>query len=134
MRLFQTSGYYASYRPRLRRLAANAATFKQQLQIFYDDRYGASHMLLPVANRDADAFFTNWDDELLQRAWAREVGLPGKPALEDILLAQIEAHRTEVFYTLDPVHLGNRFVERLPGCVKKTIAWRAVPSGNIDFS
>lgn len=134
MRIFQISGYYASYRPRLRRLAADAVTFKQQLQVFFDDRYGASHMLLPVACADPEAFFTNWDDELLQRAWARETGLPKKASLEEILLAQIEAHRTEIFYNLDPVRLNNRFVERLPGCVKKTIAWRAAPSGDVDFS
>jgi hypothetical protein len=134
VRLFQSSVYYPSYAPRLRELAVNAVTFKQQLQVFLDDRYAASHILLPVTRADPDAFFTNWDDELLQRAWAREAGLPAKLALEDILLAQIEAHRTEVFYTLDPVHLGNKFVERLPGCVKKTIAWRAVPSRNVDFS
>jgi Glycosyl transferases group 1 len=134
MRVFQNSGYYASYGPRLRRLAANAVTFKQQLQVFLDDRYGASHMLLPVTRADPDAFFTNWEDEALQRAWAREAGLPKRTALEDILLAQIEAHRTEVFYNLDPVNLANKFLERLPGCVKRSIAWRVAPSGNADFS
>lgn len=109
-------------------------TFEQQLGIFFDDRYGASHILLPVANRDPDAFFTNWDDENLQRAWAREVGLPSRLPLQDILLAQIEQHRTEVFYNLDPVRLSNKFIERLPGCVKKAIAWRAAPSNAVDFS
>lgn len=134
MRVFQNSGYYPSYGPRLRRLAGNAVTFQQQLQVFFDDRYGASHMLLPVARADPDAFFTNWDDKRLQHAWAREAGLPKKVTLEEILLAQIEAHRTEVFYNLDPVRLSNSFIERLPGCVKKTIAWRAAPSGDVDFS
>jgi hypothetical protein len=134
MRIFQTSGYYASYRPHLRRLAAKATTFKQQLQVFCDDRYGASHMLLPISNRDPDAFFTNWDDELLQRAWAREAGAPKKLSLQDILLAQIEEHRTEVFYNLDPIRLSNDFIDRLPGCVKRSIAWRAAPSSSVDFS
>jgi hypothetical protein len=134
MRVFQNSDYYPSYGPRLRKLALNAVTFRQQLQVFLDDRYGASHMLLPVARADPDAFFTNWGDELLQRAWAREAGLPKRVALEDILLAQIEAHRTEVFYNLDPVRLANTFLERLPGCVKRSIAWRVAPSGDVDFS
>jgi hypothetical protein len=134
MRIFQSSTYYASYAPRLRRLAVDAVTFKQQLQVFFDDRYAASHLLLPVTRSDPDAFFTNWDDEFLQRAWAREAGLPKRVKLEDILLAQIEAHRTEIFYNLDPVRLSNRFVERLPGCVRRSIAWRAAPSGNVDFS
>jgi hypothetical protein len=134
MRIFQNSAYYVSYGARLRQLAVNAVTFKQQLQVFLDDRYAASHLLLPVTRADPDAFFTNWDDELLQRAWAREAGLAKRVSLEEILLAQIEAHRTEVFYNLDPVRLDNRFVERLPGCVKRSIAWRAAPSRNVDFS
>ncbi len=134
MRVFQTSAYYVSYAPRLRQLATDATTFNQQLQIFFDDRYGASHMLLPVSRVDPDAFYTNWDDEILQRAWAKEAGLPNKVSLHDILLAQIEQHRTEVFYSLDPIRLSNSFLERLPGCVKRTIAWRAAPSSNVDFS
>ncbi len=109
MRLFQNFTYYPSYQQRLRRLASNAVTFQQQLQIFLDDRYGASHVLLPVVRADPDAFFTNWDDEFLQRAWAREAGLAKRGSLEEILLAQIEAHRTEVFYNLDPVRLDNEF-------------------------
>jgi len=134
MRLFQNSGYYGSYGPRLQRLAVDAVTFEQQLQVFLEDRYGASHLLLPVARGDPEAFFTNWDDERLQRAWAREAGLPKKVSLEEILLTQIEAHRTEVFYNLDPVRLSNAFLARLPSCVRKSIAWRAAPGGNTDFS
>jgi len=134
MRLFQNFTYYPSYQQRLRRLASNAVTFQQQLQIFLDDRYGASHVLLPVTRADPDVFFTNWDDEFLQRAWAREAGLAKRVSLEEILLAQIEAHRTEVFYNIDPVRLDNGFLERLPGCVKRSIAWRAAPSSNADFS
>jgi hypothetical protein len=134
MRIFQTSGYYRSYASRLRQLADANSSFEQQLEAFLHDRYGACHLLLPVDRREPDAFFTNWDDEDLQRAWAREAGLHAKISLEEILLAQIEAHRTEVFYNLDPVRLANNFLERLPGCVKRSIAWRSAPSGDVDFS
>lgn len=134
MRLFQTSGYYPAYVPRLRRLTAGAASFQQRLKAFLDDRYGASHLLHPVDRRDDDAFFTNWDDECLQRAWAEEAGLQRNTALVEILLAQIEAHRTEIFYSLDPTRLANDFLKRLPGCVRKTIAWRSAPSSDVDFS
>lgn len=41
-------------------------------------------------------FFTNGDDNTSQGLWARENGMPNKPSLEDILLAQIERHRTEL--------------------------------------
>ncbi|MGH6708458.1 MAG: glycosyltransferase family protein [Bradyrhizobium sp.] len=81
-----------------------------------------------------EAFFTNADDEILQRHWAREQGMSGAPTLEAILLAQIEHHRTEVFYNLDPVRYPSAFVAKLPGCVRKTFCWRAAPSGTADLT
>ena len=55
------------------------------------------------------------------------------PPFENILLAQIEHHRTEVFYNLDPVRYPSSFVRKLPGSVK-TLCWRAAPSGNADLA
>lgn len=98
------------------------------------DRYGAVHYLEPVLNGEENAFVTNGDDELLQRTWAREKGMSPNASLEDILLAQIEAHHTEVFYNLDPMRYGSHFVRKLPGSVRKKIAWRAAPSPGADFS
>ena len=60
--------------------------------------------------------------------------MPATATLEDILLAQIEHHRTEVFYNLDPMRYGSKFIHRLPGSVKASIAWRAAPSPGADFS
>jgi hypothetical protein len=134
MRLFQNSGLYRSYLARLNRLAAEAPDFEARLRTFLDDRFGALHFLKPVLQRDAETFFTNGDDERLQRLWASEHGMPGKPTLEAILLAQIEHHRTEVFYNLDPVRYPSSFVNKLPGCVRKTLCWRAAPSGNADLT
>ncbi len=128
MRLFQNSGLYPAYIPRLRELSAGAESFASQLGIFLDDRFGACHFLKPVLDRHSDAFFTNGDDEQLQRQWAREHGMPAQSTLAAILLAQIEEHRTEVFYNLDPVRYPSEFIRTLPGCVKKSIAWRAAPS------
>ena len=134
MRLFQNSGLYPSYLAHLNQLAATASSFEARRRIFLDDRFGALHFLKPVLDRAPEAFFTNGDDEILQRHWAREQGLPGKPTLEAILLAQIEHHRTEVFYNLDPVRYPSAFVGKLPGCVRKTLCWRAAPSGNADLT
>ena len=134
MRLFQNSGLYPSYLAHLNQLAAEASSFEERRRIFLDDRFGALHFLKPVLDRAPEAFFTNGDDEILQRHWAREQGLPGKPTLEAILLAQIEHHRTEVFYNLDPVRYPSAFVGKLPGCVRKTFCWRAAPSGNADLT
>lgn len=134
MRLFQNSGLYPSYLPRLNQLAANASRFEVRRDVFLSDRFGAPHLLKPVLDGSPDAFFTNGDDEVLQRQWAQAQGMPGTPTLEAILLAQIEHHGTEVFYNLDPVRYPSVFVGRLPGCVKTTLCWRAAPSGNADLT
>jgi hypothetical protein len=134
MRLFQNSGVYPAYYARRGHEPLGAATFKTQIARFLDDRYGALHFLAPVLNGDDTAFITNGNDEVLQRTWAREMGMSRKAGLADILLAQIESHRTEVFYDLDPVSYGNDLVRKLPGCVRRTIAWRNAPSPVADFS
>ncbi|MFB9265902.1 glycosyltransferase [Bradyrhizobium erythrophlei] len=134
MRLFQNSGLYPSYLPRLNQLAANASRFETRRDVFLYDRFGAPHILKPVLDGSPDAFFTNGDDEVLQRQWARQQGMPGQPTLEVILLAQIEHHGTEVFYNLDPVRYASAFVAKLPSSVKKTLCWRAAPSGNADLT
>jgi hypothetical protein len=133
MRLFQNSGVYSAYLPRLNQLAAGKRMFRERLDAFLQDRYGASHFLEPVLNGDASAFFTNGNDMTLQNMWAAENGMPAKSSPESILLAQIEDHRADVFYNLDPIRFQSAFVRRLPGCVKRSIAWRAAPSPGADF-
>lgn len=133
MRLFQNCGLYPSYRPRLKDLQRGCETFAQSLRVFLDDRFGASHILLPVYENTEEVFFTNADDELTQSLWAREHGMRDDASPGSILLAQIEEHRTEVFYNSDPVRYGDDFLARLPGCVKLTVAWRAAPSSGGRF-
>jgi hypothetical protein len=134
MRLFQNAGLYKSYIPRLRTLGAQESTFDGLRRVFLEDRFGAAHVLQPILRGDPSAFFTNADDEVLQRAWARGAGLPQGRSHEEILRSQIEAHRTEVFYNSDPMRYGSEFVRGLPACVKLSVAWRAAPSPGADFS
>lgn len=134
MRLFQASGVYPTYLSRRRSQGHQvAATFKAQIADYLDDCFGGAHTLEPVLKGDDTAFFTIGNDEVLQRTWAREMGMRTKASLADILLAQIEAHRTEVFYNLDPIRYGNDFVSKLPGCVRKVVAWRNAPSPVVDM-
>lgn len=133
MRLFQNSGLYRSYRPRLTRLTRDCRTFHDSMATFLDDRFGAAHLLQPILENQPNAFLANGDDVYAQRLWAVEHGLAGDAPLEDILLAQIEAHRSEVFYNLDPMRYGDAFLKRLPSSVKRTIAWRAAPSAGGEF-
>lgn len=128
MRIFQNSGVYRSYRPRLRQLTQGCQTFASAIKAFLNDRFGAAHFLQPILAQEQTAFFANGDDDFSQRLWARENGLKSKLPLEDILIAQIEHHRTEVFYNMDPMRFGDSFLSRLPGCVRRTVAWRAAPS------
>src|SRR3984885_13996841 len=134
MRVFQNSSLYPSYLARLNQLAPSTLRFEERRRIFLNDRFGALHFLQPVLNDDPNAFFTNGDDNILQRQWGRENGMRHEPPLEEILLAQIEHHRTEVFYNLDPVRYPSSFVRKLPGCVRKTLCWRVAPSGNADLA
>lgn len=133
MRLFQNASFYAGYAPRLRQLMGENVSFTDQVKVFLEDRYAASHIQKPILAADPSAFFVNGNDAHLQRAWAQEHGVPSHTALEDILLAQIEEHRADVFYNLDPIRFGDKFVARLPSCVKRHIAWRAAPSPHDNF-
>ena len=134
MRLFQNSGIYPAYRQYFDKQHGKNQSFDARLKAFLLDRYNALHILSPVQKENETAFFTNGDDEILQRAWAQENGLPSNTSLANILLTQIETHNTEVFYNLDPMRYGSDFVKRLPSCVKKSVCWRAAPSPGADFS
>lgn len=128
MRLFQNNYVYPSYLPILHTLPGGSGSFAEQIDAFRRDRCDAMHTLLPALEGDRSAFLTNSSDETLQRQWAREQGMRPRISLDEILLAQIEAHKTEVFYDLGPMTHGEGFLERLPGSVKRKIAWYAAPS------
>jgi hypothetical protein len=134
LRLFQNARYYPSLRPKIRELTKNHSTFAGQISAFLSFRESASHILLPVDQRAEWAFFTNGDDESVQRVWACERGLNRRASLADILKAQIEEHRADVFYNLDATGWGADFIKSLPGCVRSVIAWHAAPLQNVSFS
>lgn len=133
MRLFQNFGGFPAYFSQGRQDRNGAATFKSEVARYLDSGYGGVHLLAPVLKGEETAFFTYGDDEVVQRIWAREAGMPAKASLADILLAQIESHRTEVFYNLDPIGYSNDFIRKLPGCVRKAIAWRNAPRPVVDL-
>ncbi len=133
VRLFQNARYYPSLRPRIRELTKDRSTFAGQIDAFLNFRESAVHILLPVEQRAEWAFFTNGDDRDVQRVWAREHGLGRRASLEEILKAQIEEHRADVFYNLDATGWGKDFIRKLPGCVKAVIAWHAAPFRDVSF-
>ncbi len=135
MRLFQSAGFGQKYLTKFNRASQFSVgmTFDERRRVLLDDRYDATHILKPVYDENPDCYFTVCDDSELQLAWASEYGLKSND-LTDILLAQIEESRSEVVYQLDPIQFPSSFVRRLPGSVKKTIAWRAALSAGADFS
>jgi hypothetical protein len=134
VRVFQNNSLYNAYFPRIRQLDRMAESFNEAVRIFLHDRFAASHILEPVLSNDSNAFFTNGNDPHLQQRWANERGLPKKTPLDKVLLAQIEDHKTEVFYNLDPVRFDSAFVRNLPGSVRTSIGWRAAPLSGADVS
>jgi hypothetical protein len=136
MKIFQSAGFGLSYLANFNKINSlnKFNSFEDRKEALLYDRYDATHILKPVYDKDPNCFFTVGDDTELQRLWARENGLGKNNTLEDILLAQIESFQTDVLYQLDPILFPSAFVRRLPGCVKKVIAWRAAPIGGADLS
>ncbi|MCK9381069.1 MAG: glycosyltransferase [Sulfuritalea sp.] len=128
MRLFQNIFSFPSYRTRLASLALRQVNFKKWIEALVADGYNGVHLLDPVVCRNPDAFLTAGCDPQLQKIWASEHGMNTACALPDILLAQVEEHRTEVFYTQEPATYGPDFLKRLPGCVKRKICWQSPPA------
>jgi len=136
MKVFQSAGFGSHYIAAfdLRIPPSECASFDERKNLLLQDRYDATHILKPIYENDINFFFTVCDDSTLQMLWARENGLGSGTNLEDVLLAQIESFKPDVLYQLDPIRFPSSFVRRLPGCVKKVLAWRAAPIGSADLS
>jgi hypothetical protein len=134
MRLFQNVITYPNFRPIIAERNRTARSYAERVANFIDSCFINLHILKPVLDGDPDAFLAIGDLPETQQAWAREQGLPAKLSAEEILLAQIEHHRTEVFYNWDPLRFGNDFIRRLPGHVKYRIAWHASPMPHLNFN
>jgi hypothetical protein len=132
IRVFQNFDIYPGYLRRLHKMAGSS-NFERITGALHSDRFIALHMLKPTLEQDPSAAFAIGADASSQRAWARAHGLPSQASAEDILLAQIEEHRADVFYNHDPLRFGSSFVKRLPSHVRSAIAWRAAPSPGADF-
>ncbi len=135
MRLFQFHAFYKPYldwfdgaHPEFRECSYN-----QRLNRLLDHRFMAAHILQPVYDKNPEVRFTVGNDAHLQWQWARENGFKAGN-LNEILLAQIEEHRAEVIYSLEPVIYNSSFLRMLPGCVKHRICWHASPLFGADLS
>jgi len=135
MRVFQFHSFYKPYLEFLDRKYPDAASveYTQRLDIILGHRFQAAHILYPAYTADPDFRFTVTNDPHLQYRWAQEKSFPERN-FQNILLAQIEEHRAEVVYSLDPIAYDSSFVRRLPGCVKRSLCWLAAPVNRADLS
>jgi len=133
LKLFQNSGLNRAYHQRLDLLNKSNTSFSDRINTFLADRYNAVHILDPIYS-NADAFFTNADDRLTQLSWAKEKGISANATDDEILLNQIEEHKPDVFYNLDPMKFDSSFVKKIPSSVKYRVAWRAVLNKQTDIS
>ena len=109
-------------------------TYASLVSALLDDRYCNAHVLLPVLAGAENARLVVADSASLQGAWRAEHAVPSGASSEDVVLAQIEDHRSDVLYNISPLIFDSRFLKRLPGCVKHTVCWRAAPLAGADLS
>ena len=134
MKLFQNIFAYPSSLRYLDRVCGKQATFGRRSKALREESLNGIHVLAPIIEGKAGAFLTCSVDREMQRAWAIENGLPAKTDPDDILLAQIEHTRAEIFYTQNPYQYGPAFLRRLPGCVRRRICWASPPAPTGDLS
>lgn len=128
MRVFQNVFAYPTYLRRLDAILSESATFTRRSNYMVGDGFNGVHLLEPVINGENGAFWTCSTDQRLQRAWGREQGLASDMDLTDVLLAQIEDARAEVFYTQAAYRFGCKFHRRLPGTVRMRVGWHSPPA------
>jgi hypothetical protein len=80
----------------------DGSTFAEIHAAFLADGYASVYRLDPGdAHPEDEVFFTLWNYERLQHAWARERGLKTRD-LDEIRLAQIEEFAPDVIYDFSP--------------------------------
>lgn len=134
VRVFQNINARPAYQRRLDTLCGKDAGYEARIRALIDDGFNGVHILHPVRERTEGTFLTCSVDARLQRAWAKERGMPAAASPDQILLAQIEDIRAEIFYTQAPYRFPPAFMRRLPGCVRARVGWHSPPAPLGDIS
>ncbi|MHA3842289.1 glycosyltransferase family protein [Sphingomonas aestuarii] len=134
MRILQNINFYSSNAKIFSQSASSGIGYIEQKRSIIESLLLGSHILEPVLDCDESTFLSAGNLLAFQKQWAREHGWNNPKSESEILLAQLESHRSEVFYNLDPVRFDDNFIAKLPGCVKVKIAWLAAPSRSATFN
>ena len=126
MRVFQVGNIYASHLDRMKPTLDNLVGYEETHAAILGD-VAHAQLLSPAA--DEAGSITLCFPQYLRglRQWAREKGLSEKTEEDDILLAQVEEHRTEVFYSINATRHSAAFLKRMPGTVRLLIGWLGSP-------
>jgi hypothetical protein len=134
MRVLQNVGVYPTYLDIFERGLQAGSSFSEAVASFLAGGFEACHVLKGGFESDPQFMLTVGNSGAMQRLWVREHGMPVRSTPEDVLLAQLEEHRAEIFYNLDPTRFDDKMLARLPSCVRKTLCWNAAPTPHKRFS
>ncbi|HCN12755.1 MAG TPA: hypothetical protein DIS75_10555 [Chryseobacterium sp.] len=104
--------------------------FKTLRRLLIQDGFYAPHILKPIFEEDDDAFYTLWDYDRLQLAWAKENNVDSTD-LKEILGLQIQKFNPEVIYNMSPQKIDFNFLQNFG---KKLLCWNADPYSINDES
>ncbi|PXX97661.1 glycosyltransferase family protein [Halomonas sp. LBP4] len=122
LRVFQVGNIYGAHLARLKCRLDSLEQFEAVHKTILND-IPQTLLLAPAIEGSSEYFLCFPQYERGLRLWAREQGMPEKVSSEDILLAQIEHHRSEVFYTINASRHSKAFLQRMPGSVRLKVAW-----------
>jgi Glycosyl transferases group 1 len=133
MRIFHLNNLSSGCHHRFNTLNPRIESYAEGIERFLEFGHEIVHILKPGINRDPSFFISLGNCDSLQKLWATEHGRSTRTPSIELILNQIEHHGADIVYSFDPTRYGNAFVRRLPGCVKKTIAWYAGPKPPADL-
>jgi len=122
MKVFQVANIYPAHLARLGPALSQCDSADAATAMILAD-VPQAQILAPCIgdNPDGQLCFPQHQDGL--RLWAQSRGMPQDTSADDILLAQIEEHGADVFYSTNATRHSKIFLGRMPGCVRLKIGW-----------
>lgn len=127
MRVYQCLHSYPPHIPQFEKRygVSDDMDFATLHRLVLQEAYAAVYVLAPaLEGRLEEVFFTLWDYDRLQQAWAREHGLRTKNR-DTIKLAQIEEYKPDVFYNMS-AFCDHGFIRKLGRTRMKRVYWNGI--------
>jgi hypothetical protein len=134
LKILQNIYLYPEHVSRLNKLAGQAASFNQRIEIFKTNGLNGTHILEPSVSQGHTTFLTTTADPATQRQWAVEHGLPPETDPYEILAAQIAWFKPDVFYTHGTGYFPESVLKKLLALCQTNVCWKGPPdvSGNLQ--